>query len=144
MDTQKDPEVFVLSHPSISSSSSPSLPPPVLTLPSVYSISGPMTTALVGYSAVFMRYSMAVTPKNYLLFGCHLVNFSAQSVQGYRFINWWYMGGRDKSMEAKAKEGLKTAEGKIEGLVGQAQEKLGQAGGKVQGLAEQAKEKISR
>jgi len=103
-----------------------------------------MTTALVGYSAVFMRYSMAVTPKNYLLFGCHLVNFSAQSVQGYRFINWWYMGGRDKSMEAKAKEGLKTAEGKIEGLVGQAQEKLGQAGGKVQGLAEQAKEKISR
>lgn len=116
MDTQKDPEV----------------------------ISGPMTTALVGYSAVFMRYSMAVTPKNYLLFGCHLVNFSAQSVQGYRFINWWYMGGRDKTMEAKAKEGLKTAEGKIEGLVGQAQEKLGQAGDKVQGLAEQAKEKISR
>lgn len=33
------------------------------------SISGKMTAALVVYSAVFMRYSMAVTPANYLLFG---------------------------------------------------------------------------
>jgi hypothetical protein len=35
-------------------------------------ISGKMTTALIVYSAVFMRYSMAVTPKNYLLFGAFL------------------------------------------------------------------------
>jgi hypothetical protein len=31
-----------------------------------------MTTALIVYSMVFMRYSMAVTPKNYLLFGAFL------------------------------------------------------------------------
>lgn len=83
MDTQKDPEI----------------------------ISGRMTAALCGYSGVFMRYSMAVTPKNYLLFGCHAVNFTAQATQAYRFINWWYMGGREKSLEEKAKEGVKGAEG---------------------------------
>jgi hypothetical protein len=48
-----------------------------------------MTAALVLYSAVFMRYSMAVTPKNYLLFGCHFVNECAQLAQGYRYINYW-------------------------------------------------------
>ena len=48
-----------------------------------------MTVALVGYSSVFMRYSMAVTPRNWLLFGCHAVNFSAQSVQVYRYLNYW-------------------------------------------------------
>ncbi|USW57446.1 Putative mitochondrial pyruvate carrier [Septoria linicola] len=116
MDTQKDPEV----------------------------ISGRMTAALCGYSGVFMRYSMAVTPKNYLLFGCHLVNFCAQSTQAYRFTNWWYFGGRDASLEAKAKEGLNKAESRAEGLVGQAQAKLEQAGEKVQGLAEQAKDQVSR
>ncbi|GAB7359395.1 hypothetical protein MBLNU230_g6044t2 [Neophaeotheca triangularis] len=59
MDTQKDPDI----------------------------VSGPMTAALLGYSSVFMRYSMAVTPKNYLLFGCHIVNFTAQMTQGYRYVN---------------------------------------------------------
>ena len=48
-----------------------------------------MTAALIGYSSVFMRYSTAIAPVNYLLFGCHLVNFSAQSVQGYRWLNYW-------------------------------------------------------
>lgn len=48
-----------------------------------------MTAALLGYSGVFMRYAMAVSPKNYLLFGCHVVNFSAQSVQGYRYLNYY-------------------------------------------------------
>lgn len=57
------------------------------------SISGPMTTALVGYAAVFMRYALAVTPKNYLLFGCHFVNFNAQSVQMYRYLNLHYGSG---------------------------------------------------
>ncbi|KAF2084230.1 UPF0041 domain protein [Saccharata proteae CBS 121410] len=80
MDTQKDPSI----------------------------ISGGMTAALVGYSSVFMRYAMAVTPKNYLLFGCHAVNFSAQVVQGYRYLNYWNFGGREKSLEQKAKEGLST------------------------------------
>lgn len=95
-----------------------------------------MTAALCGYSAVFMRYSMAVTPKNYLLFGCHLVNFSAQSTQAYRFINWWYMGGKEKSMESKAKEGLN----KAEGLVEKAQDKAGELAGE----AKKQVEKITR
>jgi len=67
-------------------------------------ISGKMTTALVVYSAVFMRYSMAVTPKNYLLFGCHFVNECAQLAQGYRYLNYWNYGGREKSLAEKAKE----------------------------------------
>ncbi|KAK6000337.1 hypothetical protein QM012_003969 [Aureobasidium pullulans] len=61
MDTQKDPEI----------------------------ISGSMTLALCGYSATFMRYAMAVTPVNYLLFGCHFVNFGAQATQAYRYLNYW-------------------------------------------------------
>jgi len=52
-----------------------------------------MTLALTCYSAVFMRYAVAVTPKNYLLFGCHIINFSAQLTQGCRYINYWkYVG----------------------------------------------------
>jgi hypothetical protein len=53
------------------------------------SISGPMTAALIGYSTTFMRYAMAVQPRNYLLFGCHMVNFGAQTTQGYRYVQHW-------------------------------------------------------
>ncbi|KAH0363524.1 UPF0041-domain-containing protein, partial [Aureobasidium melanogenum] len=67
MDTQKDPEI----------------------------ISGTMTLALCGYSATFMRYAMAVTPVNYLLFGCHFVNFGAQATQAYRYLNYWNFGGKE-------------------------------------------------
>ena len=52
-------------------------------------ISGKMTAALTLYSGTFMRYSMAVTPKNYLLFACHFVNFGAQLTQGYRYVQYW-------------------------------------------------------
>ncbi|KAK6431697.1 hypothetical protein LTR95_012144 [Oleoguttula sp. CCFEE 5521] len=97
MDTQKDPDI----------------------------ISGPMTAALIGYSGVFMRYSMAVTPKNYLLFGCHAVNFTAQVTQGYR------LGGKAKSVEAQAKEGL-------QGVKGEANEGLA----KIQGGANEGLEKV--
>jgi hypothetical protein len=48
-----------------------------------------MTLALACYSSVFMRYALAVSPKNYLLFGCHVINFSSQAAQGYRFLNYW-------------------------------------------------------
>jgi len=48
-----------------------------------------MTAALIGYSTTFMRYAMAVQPRNYLLFGCHMVNFGAQTTQGYRYIQHW-------------------------------------------------------
>ncbi|KAK2788507.1 pyruvate transporter mpc1 [Onygenales sp. PD_12] len=74
MDTQKDPEI----------------------------ISGQMTGALVIYSGTFMRYALAVTPKNYLLFACHFVNFGAQLTQGYRYLNYWNWGGREASLAAKA------------------------------------------
>ena len=58
-------------------------------------ISGPMTLALVVYSGVFMKYALAVTPKNYLLFGCHVINETAQLAQGYRFLQHNYLGGKE-------------------------------------------------
>ncbi|KAF2168992.1 hypothetical protein M409DRAFT_21003 [Zasmidium cellare ATCC 36951] len=116
MDTQKDPEI----------------------------ISGRMTAALCGYSAVFMRYAMAVTPQNYLLFGCHLVNFTAQSTQAYRFVNYWYMGGREKTLEGKAKEGLAVAENTVEGIAGQAQELAAKAQNKAGDLAGEAKKQVDK
>ncbi|EEA22823.1 pyruvate transporter mpc1 [Talaromyces marneffei ATCC 18224] len=64
-------------------------------------ISGPMTGALVVYSATFMRYSLAVSPKNYLLFACHAINFTSQSIQGYRYLNYWNWGGREKALAEK-------------------------------------------
>ncbi|OAL06717.1 UPF0041-domain-containing protein [Phaeosphaeriaceae sp. SRC1lsM3a] len=69
-------------------------------------ISGRMTGALTLYSGTFMRYALAVTPANYLLFGCHAINFSSQLVQGYRYLNYWNFGGRDAALAAKAKEGV--------------------------------------
>ena len=69
-----------------------------------------MTAALMGYSGTFMRYAMAVTPKNYLLFGCHIVNFSAQSTQMYRYVDHHYWGGAERKAETAAKEGLGVAE----------------------------------
>lgn len=57
-------------------------------------ISGPMTIALGSYSMVFMRFAMRVTPRNPLLFVCHLTNATAQLTQGYRFMNYHYWGGK--------------------------------------------------
>lgn len=97
MDTQKDPEMYVRRNHSYTAP----LPPTAfslfgqfsenhgLTQPPCNSISGPMTGALVVYAATFMRYSLAVTPKNYLLFACHLTNFGAQTTQAYRYLNYW-------------------------------------------------------
>lgn len=81
-----------------------------------------MTCALLGYSSVFMRYSMMVTPKNYLLFGMHFVNFGAQSTQLYRFTDYWYRGGKDKAAEDKAKEGLGNAEGAVKDAANKVQD----------------------
>ncbi|KAK0347247.1 hypothetical protein LTR91_025456 [Friedmanniomyces endolithicus] len=115
MDTQKDPEI----------------------------ISGPMTAALLGYSATFMRYAMAVSPRNYLLFGCHIVNFSAQTTQAYRYMNYHYMGGNQAALQARAKEGLAQAEGSLEGAASSAERMAREAKAKVEGgardLAAQAK-----
>lgn len=59
-------------------------------------ISGPMTGSLIVFSLAFMRYSMAVTPKNYLLFACHFVNEGAQLVQGFRWVNYHYRSEQPK------------------------------------------------
>jgi len=96
MDTQKDPEI----------------------------ISGRMTAALTLYSATFMRYSMAVTPKNYLLFACHFINFNAQLTQGYRFVQYWNYGGREKSLETKAKDEANTVENKVKEVADKVKEKI--------------------
>lgn len=88
------------------------------------SISGPMTLALVVYSATFMRYSMAVTPQNYLLFACHLINEGSQLTQGYRYLSWHNWGGREKALASgelvldKAKEVAKEGVQKVEAAVG--------------------------
>ena len=80
-----------------------------------------MTGSLLLYSGTFMRYAMAVTPKNYLLFACHFVNFNAQLVQGYRWQKHWYGGGREQSLKegvnaaiGDVKEGVLKVEKKIE------------------------------
>lgn len=46
-----------------------------------------------------MRFAWKVKPQNLLLFGCHLTNFTAQGVQGSRFINHTYLGGNKKQLE---------------------------------------------
>lgn len=80
-----------------------------------------------------MRYAFAVTPVNYLLFGCHFVNFGAQLTQGYRFVNHWYLGGRDAMASKQVKDGVE----KMEGVVGQVE-------GKVKGAIQEVKEKVGR
>lgn len=61
-----------------------------------------MTGALTIYAMTFMRYSLAVTPKNYLLFACHFVNTGAQLTQGYRYLDYHYWGGKEKLQSATA------------------------------------------
>lgn len=51
-------------------------------------ISPRMTIALIFYSALFMRFAIRVQPRNMLLFACHITNFTAQTVQGCRYINY--------------------------------------------------------
>ncbi|KAH6612460.1 hypothetical protein C7974DRAFT_381015 [Boeremia exigua] len=65
-------------------------------------ISGRMTGALTLYSGTFMRYALAVSPANYLLFGCHAINFTSQLVQGYRYMNYFHWGGKDALLAQRA------------------------------------------
>lgn len=55
-----------------------------------------MTGALTVYAFTFMRYALAVTPRNYLLFACHTTNAFAQLTQGYRYVQYHHMGGKEK------------------------------------------------
>jgi len=51
---------------------------------------------------VFMRFAWRVQPRNYLLFACHLTNTTAQLTQEARFINYWYLGGREKALPSQS------------------------------------------
>jgi hypothetical protein len=44
-----------------------------------------------------------VDPRNYLLFACHATNTTTQLTQGYRFVNYWHRGGKErKILEAES------------------------------------------
>lgn len=60
-------------------------------------ISGKMTSALLIYSAVFMRFAWKVQPRNLLLFACHFTNECAQATQLTRFTNHYYLHLWDES-----------------------------------------------
>lgn len=73
-----------------------------------------MTLALCIYSGTFMRYSLAIAPKNYLLFLCHFINEGSQLTQGYRYLSWNHWGGREKasSVIEQAKSAVASAAAK--------------------------------
>lgn len=73
-------------------------------------ISGTMTTALCLYSMVFMRFAWKVQPRNMLLLGCHITNFTAQSIQGARCFEYNYMGGHKRAeLQAQPSEAVAAA-----------------------------------
>jgi hypothetical protein len=92
-----------------------------------------MTGALIIYSATFMRYALAVQPKNYLLFACHFVNEGAQLTQGYRWLSYHQWGGREKILKAKA-----------EGAVGEVKGKAEEAAEKARDLVDKAKKGVRK
>jgi hypothetical protein len=47
-------------------------------------ISVPMTGTLAMYSLAFMRFAWRVSPRNYILFACHIFNEGVQLIQLYR------------------------------------------------------------
>lgn len=73
-----------------------------------------MTGALCIYSATFMRYSLAVSPRNWLLFGCHFINEGAQLTQMYRYLSYNNWGGKEKAELEKGVEAVKNKVEKVE------------------------------
>jgi len=61
-----------------------------------------------------------VQPRNYLLFACHATNATAQLTQGYRFVDYWYRGGKDKKAISAAPS-PDAAQGKVTEAVKAAQ-----------------------
>ncbi|GAW82164.1 mitochondrial pyruvate carrier protein 1 [Plasmodium gonderi] len=51
-------------------------------------VSEKMTAVLAIYSILFMRYSLAIKPKNYLLFSCHATNTVVQSILLFRKLKY--------------------------------------------------------
>ncbi|KAH0842560.1 Mitochondrial pyruvate carrier 1 [Fonsecaea pedrosoi] len=101
-----------------------------------YSISGQFTAALTIYSGTFMRYALAVTPKNYLLFACHFVNFNAQLTQGYRWYDYWYGNGKERWEKIRAEKAKTELEGAVESIASQTKDK-------VQGAVQEVKKTVS-
>ena len=97
-----------------------------------------MTGALVIYSATFMRYALAVSPRNFLLFGCHFVNECSQLTQGYRYLQYHHWGGKDQmnltnaaaAAKGKMEEKLEIATEHARGHAATAKEKLKEASSK--------------
>ncbi|KAI8808523.1 hypothetical protein BJ742DRAFT_808892 [Cladochytrium replicatum] len=65
-------------------------------------ISPTMTTALILYSGVFMRFAWRVQPRNMLLFACHAANETGQLIQMGRYIEFFHMGGKDRALGSAA------------------------------------------
>jgi len=84
-----------------------------------------MTGALTIYSATFMRYALAVSPKNYLLFACHFVNEGAQLTQGYRWMQYNQWGGKEKMLKEKKDSGIMGVKAGVEKAVEKAKEVVG-------------------
>jgi len=61
--------------------------------------------------------TVVVTPRNYLLFACHVINETAQLGQGYRYMNYWHWGGREKKLAELAAGGQKAEESSIQQAV---------------------------
>jgi len=71
-------------------------------------ISVPMTSTLAVYSLAFMRFAWRVSPRNYILFACHIFNEGVQLTQLYR--RHQYDKAQEKSGGAEESTGvIKTA-----------------------------------
>jgi hypothetical protein len=57
-----------------------------------------LTGVLVIYLTTFMRYVLAVTPKNYLLSVCHIINEGTQLTQGYHSMQLHNWGEKYKTL----------------------------------------------
>ncbi|GBC08648.1 hypothetical protein RclHR1_08290002 [Rhizophagus clarus] len=68
-------------------------------------ISPKMTIAMLIYSATFMRFAVKVRPANPLLFACHLTNECAQLLQGYRYLNYYHFGGKERKLKQLEESG---------------------------------------
>ncbi|KAJ3790977.1 hypothetical protein GGU11DRAFT_462250 [Lentinula aff. detonsa] len=88
-------------------------------------ISGTMTTALTCYSLTFSRFAWVVQPRNYLLLACHMTNVTAQSIQLYRFNEYWNRGGRERKLglTGPAQDAAKDAKTSVAEAISTAQDK---------------------
>ncbi|CAH1755927.1 5282_t:CDS:2 [Entrophospora sp. SA101] len=73
-------------------------------------ISPKMTVAMLIYSATFMRFAWQVIPRNHLLLACHMTNEALQFVQGYRYLDYYHMGGKERKLKKLEEESKKLKE----------------------------------